>query len=338
MTLVRRYRATVYDSTRWDGFELRPGDIIISTPPKCGTTWTQMICALLILQAPEFPLPSDTLSPWIDMVTRPRTEVFADLEAQTHRRFIKTHTPLDGLPFEPTVTYICVGRDPRDVALSMDHHIDNWTSARSSPPVSRRRDRRHRAGPLRPRPPRPDGERVRFWQWVDDETPSTQLGSSLRRTAEHLQTFWDAAADLDVVYLHYDDLQADLEGQMRQLAARLGIDVPEHRWPRLVEAATFESMRSRPTRPSPLVVRSTGSTPPRSSAAAQAASGATFSTTPTSPATPHACGRSQADDLVEWVHRELIDGDRLARQPAMPMLVVGADRRPTTRTSTSLGT
>ena len=50
MTAVRRYEATMYDSNRWDGFELRPGDIIISAPPKCGTTWTQMICALLILR------------------------------------------------------------------------------------------------------------------------------------------------------------------------------------------------------------------------------------------------------------------------------------------------
>src|SRR6266496_703389 len=101
MTAVRRYEASMYDSNRWDGFELRPGDIIISTPPKCGTTWTQMICALLILQEPELPLPLDTLSPWIDMVTRARTDVFADLEAQTHRRFIKTHTPLDGIPNDP---------------------------------------------------------------------------------------------------------------------------------------------------------------------------------------------------------------------------------------------
>ena len=120
-----RYEGTVYDSSRWDGFELRPGDIIISTPPKCGTTWTQMISALLVLQEPELPLPLDSLSPWIDMMTRARTEVFSDLAAQTHRRFIKTHTPLDGIPNDPTVTYICVGRDPRDVALSMDHHIDN---------------------------------------------------------------------------------------------------------------------------------------------------------------------------------------------------------------------
>src|SRR5881394_41368 len=125
MMAVRRYEASMYDSNRWDGFKLRPGDIIISTPPKCGTTWTQMICALLIFQEPELPLPLDALSPWIDMVTRARTDVFADLEAQTHRRFIKTHTPLDGLPFQDDVTYICVARDPRDVALSMDDHMAN---------------------------------------------------------------------------------------------------------------------------------------------------------------------------------------------------------------------
>ena len=153
-----RYEGRVYDSSRWDGFELRPGDIIISTPPKCGTTWTQMICALLVLQEPELPLPLDTLSPWIDMVTRARKEVFADLAAQTHRRFIKTHTPLDGIPNDPTVTYICVGRDPRDVALSMDHHIDNmnfgaFLIAREQAAAIDGIE----LGPLRPRPPHPVG-------------------------------------------------------------------------------------------------------------------------------------------------------------------------------------
>jgi hypothetical protein len=246
MTAVRRYEGTFYDSSRWDGFEFRPGDIIIASPPKCGTTWTQMICALLILQKAELPRPLDKLSPWIDMVTRARAEVFADLQAQSHRRFIKTHTPLDGIPKDPTVTYICVGRDPRDVALSIDHHIDNMD-------IGAFLDAREQAaaidtielGPLRLPPPRPDGERDRFWRWVDDETPSTQVGSSLRRTVEHLQTFRDAGDDLDIVYLHYDALRADLEGQMRHLAARLGIVVDAYRWPRLVQSATFESMRAR---------------------------------------------------------------------------------------------
>ena len=309
MALVRHYEATVYDSNRWDGFELRPRDIIISTPPKCGTTWTQMICALLILQEPELPLPLDTLSPSIDMVTRSRTEVFADLEAQTHRRFIKTHTPLDGIPNDPTVTYICVGRDPRDVALSMDHHIDNmdfgaFLIAREQAAAIDGIE----LGPLRPRPPRPDGERARFWQWVDDETSSTQVGSSLRRTAEHLQTFWDAADDLDVVYLHYDDLQADLEGQMRQLAARLGIDVDRSTggpaWSRRQRSSRCASRRrhDRPRWWSGPLDRPRGSS-------ARGTSGQSRDLLDDADLARYAAAVRPlaAADLVEWVHRELID-------------------------------
>ena len=308
MTVVRRYEATVYDSNRWDGFALRPGDVIISTPPKCGTTWTQMICALLILQDPELPLPLDRLSPWLDMVTRARTEVLAALQAQRHRRFIKTHTPLDGIPNDATVTYICVGRDPRDVALSMDHHIDNTN-------IGAFLEARDRAaaidgielGPLRRPPPRPDGEWDRFWQWVDDETPSTAVGSSLRRTVEHLQTFRDAADDLDIVWLHYDDLKADLEGQMRQLAGRLGIEVDEHQWSRLVQAATFDAMRTRAHTTVP------GGSPQHwidpSAFFKRGTSGQWHDLLDEADLARYATRvRALASgDLVEWVHREPID-------------------------------
>lgn len=132
------YRGIVYDSARWQGFTFRPDDIVISTPPKCGTTWTQMICALLILQRPRLDQPLSTLSPWLDMQARARKDVLADLEAQRHRRFIKTHTPLDGLPLAESVTYICVARDPRDVALSIDGHRANMDFERYSRPTSRR--------------------------------------------------------------------------------------------------------------------------------------------------------------------------------------------------------
>ena len=131
MTLVRRYEGVVYDSSRWDGFELRPGDIIISTPPKCGTTWTQMLCAMLVFDASTFYQPLARISPWLDMMTRPLESVVSDLEAQTHRRFIKTHTPLDGLPMYGSVTYIAVVRHPLDVAMSDRDHGANMREERA---------------------------------------------------------------------------------------------------------------------------------------------------------------------------------------------------------------
>src|SRR5579883_31283 len=59
------------------------------------------------------------------MLTQRREDVLALLDAQRHRRFIKTHTPLDGLPADERVTYVRVGRDPRDVAVSWYHHFQN---------------------------------------------------------------------------------------------------------------------------------------------------------------------------------------------------------------------
>jgi hypothetical protein len=238
------------------------------------------------------------------MVTRARTDVFADLEAQTHRRFIKTRTPLDGIPSDPAVTYICVGRDPRDVGLSVGRHIGNTD-------IGAFLSQRERAaaidgielGPLRPPRPRPGGERDRFWQWADDETPSTQVGSSLRRTVEHLQTFRDAAGISTSCMCTTTTSRPTWRGRCGswpRASASTSTNTDGPAWSRRRRSSRCASG---PARPSPAAVRSTGSIPPRSSAAARAASGVTSSTTPTSPGTPRACGRS----LVEWVHREPID-------------------------------
>ncbi len=64
---VRYYDHPVWDSARWQGFEPRVGDILICTPYKAGTTWMQMICALLVFQRTEFHLPLAEISPWMDL-------------------------------------------------------------------------------------------------------------------------------------------------------------------------------------------------------------------------------------------------------------------------------
>jgi len=237
MVELRRYRTVVSDSALWAGFRFRAGDVVISTPPKCGTTWTQMLCALLIFDTADLPRPLTEISPWLDATTYDTAAILADLESRQHRRFVKTHTPLDGLPFEAGVTYLCVGRDPRDAMLSFEHATAN-IHPDAIPP-----------GGLDPQagPPPSEDPLDRFREWADAEaTPeSASFGVSLANLVHHVRTFWERRDAPQVALFHYADLKADLPGQLARLATTLSIDTTPQRLEQLAAAATFERMRNR---------------------------------------------------------------------------------------------
>jgi aryl sulfotransferase len=231
----------LYNSARWEGFAFRDGDIIISTPAKCGTTWTQRIVSLLVFDSAELHAPMARISPWLDMNTRPLADVVAELEAQTHRRFIKSHLALDLLPRDDRVTYITVGRDPRDVAISMANHMDNIdfdkfigerVAAVGAEDLTE----------MKPEDmPDPSGTAMdRFWRWVED--PTGDFG--LRGLVGHLNSYWERREDPNIVMLHYDDLQRDLVGEMAYVAQRLGIERSRERLEQLAPAASFAEMKA----------------------------------------------------------------------------------------------
>jgi hypothetical protein len=243
LTELRRYRSVVSDNARWAGFRLRDGDIVISTPPKCGTTWMQTLCAMLVFDAVEFDRPLTEISPWLDMQANPLDRVLATLQAQEHRRFVKTHTPLDGLPFDTRVTYLCVGRDPRDAAVSFEHHwanldVDAFLAARA------RAVGLDDLGDLGPPPPPPPADPVeRFWQWAYGDTRAAV--PSLRDILHHLHTFWSRRREPNVALFHYDDLLADLPGELRRLADVLAIEVSDARVGEFAAAGAFDRMKQR---------------------------------------------------------------------------------------------
>ena len=251
---TQHYKNFLVDSARWDNFEFRKGDIIISTPPKSGTTWTQMLCALLIFKRPEFDEPLTALSPWLDMDATPIEPVLAQLEAQTHRRFIKTHTPLDGLPYYPEATYLCVGRDPRDAFMSMDNHHKNMNPEFLERMLEAMRQAAGDDGPTDPpSPPKsssgpttPEEFRKNFQLWMSDDglpwRPDRPPGAPC--ILHHAKTFWTFRHLPNIHLLHYNDLLQDLKGEMRRLSVILGIEIEESLWPVLIEAATFEKMKS----------------------------------------------------------------------------------------------
>ena len=233
----RRYVSPDEDSARWGAFPFRDGDIVISTRSKHGTTWMQMICALLVFRTSDLPEPLGEISPWLDRLTAPEGELFAMLAAQQHRRFIKTHTPLDGIPIEPQATYIVVARHPLDAAVSLYHQGDN---------IDREVLRRlvGRPEPTAPPAPRPG---LHDWlvEWIEEDPAPTEALDSLPGVMWHLADAWWRCTEPNVLLVHYRDLEQDLEGEMRRIATRLKIEVGEAAWPELVEAASFEWMSAR---------------------------------------------------------------------------------------------
>jgi hypothetical protein len=236
---VERYRHVVFDSRRWDGFALRPGDVVISSPPKSGTTWMQTLCVMLVLGTARLDRPVSDYSPWLDFLTDDLSHVRATLDAQPHRRVIKTHTPLDGLPLDPEVTYIGLARDPRDAVISWGHHRDNLDSdtfMRRRAAVVGRED-------VAPLPPQPLGPRAAWQRWLDG--PVSDF-ATLAFFLHHVGLFWSPPAQVRTALFHYEQLLTDLSGSVQRLADVLSVDAS----PALVDAitaeATFEQMRRRP--------------------------------------------------------------------------------------------
>lgn len=241
MSQRRRYRSVVADSARWDGFAFRDGDIVISTPPKSGTTWTQMLVALLVFGSPEFPRPLSEISLWLDMQLASQADVFARLEAQTHRRFIKSHTALHGLPYDERVTYICVGRDPRDVAVSCRHHMTNMDLEQFLRVREQAVGLDDLAELVPPQTGQPQDPIVAYLE-TDFESDNVNV-MSLSYVLHHLQSFWDRRDDANIALFHYSDLQADLPGQIRRLAAVLKIELDDAKVDEMAAAASFAAMR-----------------------------------------------------------------------------------------------
>jgi hypothetical protein len=231
-----RYRSADEDSARWNGFVFRDRDIVISTRSKSGTTWMQMICALLVFQTPKLPAPLVDLSPWLDWLGAPREEVHSRLAAQRHRRFIKTHTPLDGVPLDPRVHYVVVARHPLDMAVSLYHQGANLDRARMRQ-LTGRPEPEERAGP-------PPSLHQWLGTWIEREVEPGDALDSLPGVLWHLSDAWARRHAPNVVLVHFDDLSADLDGEMRRVADVLGFDVPADVWPELVAAATFDRMRA----------------------------------------------------------------------------------------------
>lgn len=227
---LREFHNHHFDSTIWNDLSFRDDDIIIATYAKSGTTWMQQIIGQLIFNG-EPDVNVAEISPWVDLRVPPKEVKLPQIEAQTHRRFLKTHLPVDALRVSPMAKYIYVGRDARDVVWSMYNHHANanerWYKALNETPG--------RVGP--PIEPPPEDIRQYWHEWLEQD------GHPFWPYWEHISGWW-AIRDLpNVMFVHFADLKRDLPGQIRRVAGFLEIEIDESNWPAILEHCSFDWMK-----------------------------------------------------------------------------------------------
>ncbi|MBT3990624.1 MAG: sulfotransferase domain-containing protein [Rhodospirillaceae bacterium] len=227
------------DSTFWNEFAFRDDDIIISTWAKAGTTWVQQILSQLIFNAEEG-LPVADMSPWIDLRVPPKEVKIPEVEAQTHRRFIKTHLPVDALVFSPEAKYIYIGRDGRDVVWSLyNHHInanDFWYEALNETPG--------RVGPPMGKPV--DTIEQYYHDWLDKD------GFPFWSFWENVRTWWEIQHLPNVKLIHFSALKEDMAGEIRSIADFIDQPIDESNWEKILHHCSFDYMKENATTSVPL--------------------------------------------------------------------------------------
>ena len=236
---TREFQNHHFDSTFWNGFNFRNDDIIVSTYAKSGTTWLQQILSQLIFNGRE-DMEVAEISPWIDLRVPPKEVKLPQVESQAHRRFLKTHLPVDALVFSPKAKYIYIGRDGRDVLWSMHNHHFNannfWYEALNDTP-----------GRVGPPIEKPVSDIVQYYNdWLDKD------GFPFWSFWENVSSWW-AIRNLPNVYmLHFSKLKEDMPGEIRKLAAFLDIPVDPDTWDAILEHCSFDYMKKHATRSVPL--------------------------------------------------------------------------------------
>jgi hypothetical protein len=221
------------DDTIQQRIEWRDGDIVVSVPPKSGTTWTMNIVHQLRSGSDARFADLYLEVPWLEFVPSPNSNLddlvsSFDGMPRDKRRAFKTHAAPPTLPFQraddgPAVQYIVVARNPDEAVASfrpfIDAHSDAWFDLWHV-------DKTALLGP-------------------DFETFFAGMGSHalVPRIFHFVASWWPLRHEPNVLLIHYADLKREPDASVRRIADFLGFDVPDAQWPAILEYTSFKWMK-----------------------------------------------------------------------------------------------
>lgn len=228
-----------FDSTIWNDFQFRNDDIIIASFAKSGTTWLQQIVGQLIFNG-DADISVGEISPWLDLRVPPKEIKLPEVEAQTHRRFLKTHLPVDALVFSPQVKYLYIARDGRDMVWSLyNHHVNAnaaWYEALNDTPG--------RVGPPIGKPP--ESILQYFREWLEQD------GYPFWSFWDNIKSWWEIRHLPNILLLHYAELKRDMPGQIQRIAEFLEIPIDPSHWSDILTHCSFDYMKQHAEQSVPL--------------------------------------------------------------------------------------
>lgn len=230
-----RYKGDFTNTDRWAHFTNKPGDVFVSTPPKCGTTWTTSIVTMLCHGRTDL-VPTEIVQ-WVDAEVVPIDEAVSSLNAQTVRRCIKSHTPFDGMPYFEDAAYIAVYRHPIDMLFSLRNHTANMKNAPPDHPYCSDSDTslRHFAS-----------ETIDFENY--DE-------GTLEAMVRHYRSFIQSPVPENIIAIHYADMLSDPRGAIQKIADFMGLEENSVLTDAVYDATKFSKMKSQAERFAPFANR-----------------------------------------------------------------------------------
>eukprot|EP01084_Bolivina_argentea_P028175 52376_1 len=245
-------RNAFIDTSVWNHVDLVDSDIYINTPAKAGTTWTSEIVAQILYNG-QYESILELESVW-EVSIWPALSVMKEVSAnilseqlkndKIQRRIIKTHEPIESIPFNPVSKYIFVGRDYRDIVWSIHNHFSLFADDMYDK-LNADREYKFTKVPtfnfdifteydlwnMMLNEPQPDDGTIDGFPWW------SQLWVA--------GSWWNVRNLQNVKLIHYNNLKEDLPENMRAIAEFLELEIDENNFDNLVKNCSIEIMRNK---------------------------------------------------------------------------------------------
>ncbi|KAM4663775.1 sulfotransferase 1C1-like [Discoglossus pictus] len=224
LTTVEGVRISDIIAANWEqikNFQAKPGDILIDTYPKSGTTWVQEIVDLILNNGDEEicrRAPIYERIPFIELLHSMKPDV-DQVNAMPSPRALKTHLPIQLVPqsfWKHNCKVIYVARNAKDTLTSF-YHFDHIVQIHPDPGTIEEYTERFMKGD------------VGWGSWYD-----------------HVKGFWEAKDKYNILYLFFEDVKRNPQEEIRKVAKFLDKDPSDEVVKKIAHLSSFEYMKDNP--------------------------------------------------------------------------------------------